>query len=64
MSKFHINNILNKYMKNLERQINNLRDAPKNDCLYQIPSFEYNDYFDQELEEQKEFIDFLNSTFL
>ena len=77
LSKFHINNILNKYMKNLERQINNLRDAPKNDyfylrleeqtkndCLNEIPSFEYNDYFDEELEEQKEFIDFLNSTFL
>ena len=63
LPKFHIYNILNKYMKNLERQINNFRDASKYDCLYQIPSFEYNDYFDQELEEQKEFIDFLNSIF-
>ena len=63
LPKFHIYNILNKYMKNLESQINNFRDASKYDCLYQIPSFEYNDYFDQELEEQKEFIDFLNSIF-
>ena len=66
LSKFHINNILNKYMKNLERQINNFRDASKDDYfdhLKEIPSFEYNDYFDEELEEQKEFIDFLNSLF-
>ena len=63
LPKFHIYNILNNYMKNLESKINNFRDASKYDCLYQIPSFEYNDYFDEELEEQKEFIDFLNSIF-
>ena len=74
MPKFHINNILNKYMKNLERQINNKMEeknfglynlgvASENDFLNEIPSLEYNDYFDEESEEQKEFIDFLNSIF-
>lgn len=57
LSKFHINNILNKYMRCLEKEINNFSE------IKNLNKIELVDYDEAELEEHKQFIDFLNSIF-